>query len=157
GATADYGPMMGAPWEAYALSVTAIRVEPGVTYLGSCAFRNLTIAKSVSLPDTLTGMGTAVFSSTGLASVSVPASITALPDHTFYYSDLTSVTLPDGLKTIGKNAFGDCYYLKRIVIPASVTEIGEEAFRANVTLVTTKGSAADRYAQENGLKVEYLN
>ena len=180
GATADYTHQVpAAPWQPYSRDVDAIQVKPGVTYLGAFAFRNLTYARTVTLPDTLTAMGHYVFSVSAIASVTLPAGVTNVPDGAFYYcTNLSTVTLPEGLRTIGEGAFKNCSSLReivlpdgvvsigkdafrysglsRITIPAGVTSIGEDAFSPGTTIVTTKGSAADAYAKANGLVVEYL-
>lgn len=44
------------------------------------------------------------------------------------WEDLEEYTIPDGVKKIGKYAFGGCHQLKKIQIPDSVTIIQEEAF-----------------------------
>ena len=46
----------------------------------------------------------------------------------FYASTVTAVTLGNGLKTIGEEAFRDCYYLESIDIPAGIERIGARAF-----------------------------
>ena len=54
--------------------------------------------------------------------------VVAIGDNAFNsLSNLKRVTLPDGLKKIGKRAFAWCS-ITTIVIPASVTEIGDAAF-----------------------------
>ena len=82
--------------------------------------------------------------------------------------NLKSVTLPDSLKTVCFDAFYGCGFYK-ITIPATVTVIEEEAFglfnggtpikgfkRTNYidgfTITGYDGTAANRYADENGLK-----
>lgn len=92
-------------------------------------------------------------------------------------SGLTGVILPNGLECIGKFAFYNCPSLKSVTIPASVTEIDMLAFgyvkafygdsdseyyevrndygiRAkkieDFTIYGAAGSAAQKYAEENG-------
>ena len=94
-------------------------------------------------------------SKASITSVVIEEGVTTIGDNAFNSSSLKEITLPEGMVSIGKKAFRYSG-LTRITIPASVTSIGDNAFDAGVTLVTTKGSVADQYAQENGLKVEYL-
>ncbi len=47
---------------------------------------------------------------------------------------LLSVTLPSTIKSIGANAFNNCFGLKYITIPSSVTSIGNYAFLGCVSL-----------------------
>ena len=56
-------------------------------------------------------------------------SVTKIIDKSFYYCNfITNITLPNGLLSIGEKAFGECYGLKYIVIPSSVSFISVDAF-----------------------------
>ena len=72
-----------------------------------------------------------------LSSITIPASVTSIGNSAFkscYDSGnrigLTTVTFAEGsqLETIGESAFEACRFLSSITIPASVTEIGKNAF-----------------------------
>ena len=54
--------------------------------------------------------------------------VTSIGIGAFQSSELTSVTIPNGVTTIGKQAFSDCYYLNSVTIGNGVTTIGEQAF-----------------------------
>jgi len=66
---------------------------------------------------------------------------------------LRSFIVPDGVTYIGSDAFSNCLSLQSIRIPESVEEIGESAFANNngVVIFGQEGSAAQDYAEENGL------
>ena len=75
--------------------------------------------------------------------VTLPDTVTYIADDAFYDSDdwsakthsaLREIVLPQSLKTIGERAFYHNYYLEKITIPASVTEIGKAAFAACTNL-----------------------
>ena len=61
--------------------------------------------------------------------------------------------VPDGVAAIGDLAFEDCIALTQVVLPVSLTSIGEDAFSGcwNLTLTVTQGSFAERYAAENDI------
>ncbi len=62
-----------------------------------------------------------------------------------------SVVLPETAERVGARAFADCPDLKWAVLPASVTEIGENAFPAGLeTLYAPQGTFAAGWAAENG-------
>ena len=63
--------------------------------------------------------------------------------------------LGNQVTTIGPRAFKDCSALHRITIPASVTEIAEDAFEGctNLTVVCEQDSAAWFFALEQGYTV----
>ena len=82
--------------------------------------------------------------------VVLPETVTYIADGAFYDSDdwaakthfeLQEIVLPQSLKTIGKNAFYNNYYLQKIDIPAGVTEIGRGAFAKcqNLSDITIRG------------------
>lgn len=62
-----------------------------------------------------------------LVSISIPGSVECICEDAFTYTELSEVELHEGLRKIERSAFFSCP-LKRIVIPASVTEINESAF-----------------------------
>ena len=72
-------------------------------------------------------------------------------------TSLKSIALPSSLTTIDGTAFADCTALTEITIPASVTTIGADALKGCTALKAVrgvKGSAAETYAKQNGLKFE---
>jgi hypothetical protein len=62
---------------------------------------------------------------TSPVSVSIPNSVTAIGRAAFFNSGLQSVKLPKNLKTIDKDAFGNCVYLNdksRVAIKAAIAK-----------------------------------
>ena len=57
-----------------------------------------------------------------------PEGVTAIGEEAFKGTELTEIVISEGIKTIGKRAFEDCYKLTRVVIPKSVTFIDDYAF-----------------------------
>ena len=81
----------------------------------------------------------------------LPDTVRYISDEAFYqptdwttkvFSSLMEIVLPEGLKTIGKDAFGMNMELQKIEIPASVTDIERGAFYGctNLSSVTFKGN-----------------
>ena len=86
---------------------------------------------NVSIPGSVTSIGTGAFNHSGVQNVVIEAQLTELPVSMFEncYS-LTEVKLPESLQTIGEAAFESCHKLQKVDIPMGVTTIGESAFRS---------------------------
>ena len=106
-------------WDEYADQVTALVIEEGVTgeIYGFGSFVNL---KTVSLPDTVTGIGRRTFQGCiNLEQVNIPSNLTHLENNAF--SDcvkLTEVHFPASLEHVSTRTFGGCTSLKGIWIDA---------------------------------------
>ena len=57
-----------------------------------------------------------------------PDTVTRIGNYAFKDQSITSVIIPDSVTSIGEGAFAQCYSLKSIVIPDSVVDIGADAF-----------------------------
>ncbi|MBO4535354.1 MAG: leucine-rich repeat domain-containing protein, partial [Clostridia bacterium] len=108
----------------------------GIPVMGvrSNAFLNNTTIKSIEFDPTCEKFwyisDYAFYGCSNLTSITIPA-VTEIGESAFEMcTGLTSVTFPsDGsLKTIGKDAFRNCFLLTTLVIPDSVTSIGAGAF-----------------------------
>ena len=67
--------------------------------------------------------------------------------------------IPNSYNVIHRKAFYLCKKLKSIVIPNSVMFIGDDAFddcSKDLIITTSKGSYAEKYANENGIKVKLI-
>ena len=116
-------------------SLKDIEIPGSVTSIGRKAFKGCKSLTSVTIPEGVTSIGSSAFSDcSNLVSVTIPEGVTKIEGETFYgCAKLENVTLPDGLLSIefysdGRGAFEYCSSLKNIVIPGSVTRVGERAF-----------------------------
>ena len=58
-----------------------------------------------------------------------PYDLAEIPGHGFYFcKDLTSIVIPSSVTSIGESAFSDCSSLSSVKIPESVISIGDGAF-----------------------------
>lgn len=101
------------------------------------------IVDSITIPYGVTSIGDEVFAHcTGLKKVTIPGSVKSIGERAF--SDchisteesedgtergLEKVVIENGTETIGKEAFNGCKKLNDIILPDSVTSIGETAFQ----------------------------
>lgn len=97
--------------------------------IGAYAFSPGCAITAVSFPSTLTSIGNNAFArNKNLSRVDLSKTkLTTLEGCTFAYCSVTAVALPKTLERIEYQAFiGNC--LERVVLPASVTYVGERAF-----------------------------
>ena len=94
------------------------------------AFAECTKLTEVSLPDTITYMGTGAFSGcSSLEKINFPSGMTEIPEQTFALcGSLREIEIPDTVKTIGQYAFSYCDDLTWFEIPEGVTTISAYAF-----------------------------
>lgn len=132
---------------AMAFSYTAVNelaIPDSVTGIASMGFMMMPTVTKIVLPKGITEIKQALFSTCQmLSSISIPAGVTKIGENAFSgCRNLAQVDIEKdsdkkcALKTIGNSAFINCLGLKSINIPASVTEIGEKAFRNCRNLVS---------------------
>lgn len=110
---------------------------------------------SVTLPDTVTSIGTIAFRGcTALAAVDFPTSLTTLGERAFMECKaLRDVTVPHSVTALGTQVFGSCTALTNAVVDADVTAIPGSLFQGCTSLqsvaipsgVTTIGGYAFQY------------
>lgn len=109
---------------------------------------------SVHLPKSLTEIPQGMFAQTArIQTLTIPQGVRSIGTQAFHGNvALAALKLPDGLERIGANAFGNAMLL--LEIPASVTEIADDAFsEAVVEFYTPSGSAAHQYALAHQIPV----
>lgn len=141
-----------------------------VTDIGAYAFSDCVRLRSVKLPDSVTSIGDLAFLFCRyLTSVTLSEGLTKIGDSAFSNCGmLTSVTIPYGVTDIGDNAFYNCQALTSVTIPDTVARIGKDAFSVpqtgngsftapieGLTVTVPRGSRAEQYCRENGLKYAY--
>ena len=134
------------------------------------AYPNAKPGTEYTIPEGVTTIGEFVFSQEYwygklyLEKVNIPSTLKVIEEHAFSGSTVefenNRLVLPDGVTTIGYGAFLSCG-LDSIVIPASVTSIGDlavgydwirqhgEERRDDFVIFGVKGSTAESYAKAN--------
>ena len=139
-------------------------LNDGLETIGDFGLYCLTALEDVTIPETVTSIGNYAFSGSGIREVTVPGSVKTINDTAFGACDrLTRVVLSDGVTTISDNAFLRSRVLEEVVIPDTVSDISETAFEESgasltdgkqFTIVCSKGSYAEEFAEKQGIAVE---
>ena len=166
-------------------TVTKVTVPSTVTFINVAAFQSTPNLKEVRLSKNLTELSDKAFFNSGIESITIPAGVTDIVDSCFENCpSLETVTFSKGLKTLGENAFKSCISLKTVVLPDGLESLGGSTFEGCINLESvtipascttfvddeifkdcdlTKltirgaaGSAAQTYAENNGITFEAI-
>ena len=83
-------------------------IENDVTSIGSRAFLSASNMESISIPNSVTKIGSTSFEFSSLKSIIIPNGVTNIEYAAFSRSDLTTITLPRSVTNIGGGAFYRC-------------------------------------------------
>lgn len=113
-------------------NIRSVKISKDITKICASAFYDCENLESVSFEEgsnlkTIDYYG--FYKCTSLKEISLPDTLSSIGSHCFQgCSSLESVKLPDGLKCVEYCAFKDCSSLKYIEIPDSVKELSSGAF-----------------------------
>lgn len=97
--------------------ISSITIPSTITVIGDCAFTKCYNLTDVSLPNSVTNIGSAFMKCTGLESIKLSNKLTKLDERSFWQCEnLKSITIPDSITSISFRAFFECYNLTKINI-----------------------------------------
>lgn len=86
---------------------TSIELKNGVTSIPDNWQSNNTVLSSVTIPSTVTIIGTDAFSNSDLRSIVVPSGVTTIGNRAFYgIGNISSITVANTVTTVGNSTFG---------------------------------------------------
>ena len=123
-----------------------------LTNLGSRVFCNCINLEEINIPASLTYINNEVFEGcTALKSITIPANIKMINSEAFYGCGLINIEIAEGLNVISSNAFGNCDSLKAITLPSSVNSVYYPFSDCdNLKSITVK-AIAPPYANDNSI------
>ena len=150
----------------YGSKIESLKMNNNLKTLWNCAFCDCANLKSIDFSKNLETIEYSAFSGCILLQeVSLPNSLKSIGSFSFCAcKDLKKVYIPQGVENIYYHAFSGCDNLKEIMIPQNVTNIDSQAFGyvydngttndiiPGVKIYGYKGTAAEKYAKENGIK-----
>ena len=136
------------------IAITAVTLPDSLIRIGDHAFQECSLLTSITIPEKVNEIGDYAFFGTGLKEITVPGNVKKIGRAAFYdCRSLSLVRILDGVCEIGEGAFYEDTSIEKIVIPASVTAIGEEGLstHGSATVIVVPGSWAEQYCKDNGI------
>ena len=110
-------------------ALSEIQLPDGLTAIGKGAFTNCHNIQRITLPDSVTTIGESAFASMfGLPYINLPEGITEIPDNCFNSTTLDTLVIPASVTRIGDSA---TYGAAIIVIENPEAQIGRHAIQAD--------------------------
>lgn len=117
---------------AYFYGIEAEKIDLGATNwttAGPSMFQTATVDELV-LPNGLTRIANDTFYQADLGDVTLPSGLKIIDEEGFQWTTAQINTLPEGLTTINRSAFYGADVTDNLVIPSTVTMLGQSAFNA---------------------------
>ena len=120
-------------------SLRTVTIPEGVTTIDYAAFYHCDNLDNVILPDTVNTVGAKAFTHTGwmddFEENSMDDFLISGDILVAYKGDLPEVVIPNGVRVIAEEAFRNHTELKKVHLPASVTDIGNDAFPEGIEII----------------------
>jgi phage FluMu protein Com len=133
----------------------AITFGNQVTAICNYLFDGASSVKSVTIPESVTTIGTEAFAGCGLTSLVIPNSVITVGTSAFANnSSLTSLNIGTKVTTINESAFSGCASLNSLTIPANVTTLGQGSFynckALNTATIENSATTLTMYSSRTG-------
>lgn len=148
------------------LLITRLTLPRTLKYIGDGAFTHLRSLESIEIPDGVEEIGAFAFDECGsLTEITIPGSVKKIGMYAFAgCKNLRRIKICEGVIEIGPGAFNKDAKLKEIELPGSLRRLLSKELRyftvdaldasASFTVYCPKGSYAEKYCNEKGIRVE---
>ena len=126
-------------------NLSEVKLSNNLTSIGNWAFRNCVSISSIHVPKTLTNIDTYGWNwrypfsgCSGLKKVSFDDDATAIPGALFGNTGLEEVIVPDTITSIGERSFAGCTNLKELKLSKNLDTLGNRAFLNCTALKSVK-------------------
>ena len=129
-------------------------VPEHITALGENCLERCKLLEQVILHDKVTEIGEYVFAyNPKLKTVDWPAGVTEVENGVFYESGVTELVLPATVTEIGQYAFYKCDDFEKLYVLGDIRSVGDYAFTdcAKLTIYGRSGTNVEKYAKANGI------
>ncbi len=119
------------PWYKYVSKVTKVIISDGIQVIGSNAFNGFVKLAEIDFGTTVTQINATAFNgctSTNFKTLTTPASLRVIGPNAFSNTKLKEVFLNEGLTTISENAFNGSNLIRSVLVPTTLTSVGNAAF-----------------------------
>ncbi len=135
-----------------------ITFEEGLESIGKEAFSGCIKLEKIILPNSIKSIGYRAFMNCELLKeVILSQNLEKVGEEAFNgCCNIEKLILTGSIKKIEKGAFKKCKQLKEVYVPVDFKAPFKDAFLKSVVFYVVKGSWADKYAQEEKFKVQYI-
>ncbi len=143
------------------------KLPSSIETIGSCAFQSCSVTGTIEIPSSMKSLDSKAFANCWVSSFVVDSgnSVYASQDGVVFTKDMEKIvvtprglsefTIPETVKTISPNCFSGCSNLKALIIPSSLTEIGERVVEGCSSLELTVDSENTCFKVVDGVLYDY--
>jgi len=144
-------------YEAFgACGLTNATIPASATNIGGGAFDSCIYLTSVTVPGSFGGSEFASVFLLPTTNVTIANGATSIASKLFYDCVIRSVTIPASVTNIGSNAFGECFYLTSVTMADGLASIGPDAFSSCIYLTNLTIPASVTNLGSNALYCDQL-
>lgn len=148
------------PWFFEKENFSSVKVNDGVTYIGTFSFYRFENIKTVEIAGTVDSIGSSAFAfCENLKKVTLGEGVREIGMGAFgSCKSLEEINIPSTVTKIDKGAFYGCSSLEKLEIPSTVTVFGDDLFTdcSSLTIYCEEGSAAQTQAEKYGVNCKIV-